>query len=92
MANTVEATIEIPFPSKEVATIAYNVLKVDEEPPRSQVTKKLSQEENILKVVFHAKLAKHVRVACTSFFDSLNLIIDTINFTGLPQHSGYSYP
>lgn len=42
--------IAIPFPTKRAAQIAYDVLRVDVEPKRSQVKKTLSLEENILKV------------------------------------------
>lgn len=45
-----EVTIETEFPSSRVAQIVYDVLRVDKEPKRSQVTKEFTLDENKLKV------------------------------------------
>lgn len=50
MDGNIKVTIAIPFPSKRAAQIAYDVLRIDEEPKRSKVNKTLSLDENILKV------------------------------------------
>lgn len=46
--NTSFRHLEIPLPTKRLAEIAYDVLKVDIEPKRSLVTKVLSVYENFL--------------------------------------------
>lgn len=39
---------KIPFPSSRSAKLAYDVLSVDDEPPRSQVSKTLSLNDSYL--------------------------------------------
>jgi hypothetical protein len=48
--NELKIDIEIPFPTKRLAEIAYHVLRVDTEPKRSGVKKEISFDDNILKV------------------------------------------
>lgn len=50
MDEEIKVEIAIPFPSKRAAQIAYDVLRIDVEPKRSQVKKTLSLEGNNLKV------------------------------------------
>lgn len=40
--------MKIPFPTERQAQIAYDVLRIDPEPPRSAVTKQLQLESNQL--------------------------------------------
>lgn len=40
--------LRIPFPTRRQAEIAYDVLRIDPEPKRSGVTKKLQLESNDL--------------------------------------------
>lgn len=42
--------LSIPFPSKRIAEIVYDVLRVDPEPRRAQVLKEITVEEECLKV------------------------------------------
>lgn len=49
MDEVIKVNVEIPFPSKRAAEIAYDVLRVDPEPKRNGVRKNLEINENILK-------------------------------------------
>ncbi|XP_017776879.1 PREDICTED: uncharacterized protein LOC108562893 [Nicrophorus vespilloides] len=92
MANdSINVKLEIPFPTNRLAQIVYDVLKVDQEPKRSGVKKELSVSENILKVKFVSSLARQSRVAVNSFFESLNLIVETIDFIGEPTSEEYTH-
>lgn len=50
MDEDIKVVISIPFPTNRAAQIAYDVLRIDVEPKRSQVKKALSLENNILNV------------------------------------------
>ncbi|XP_078050830.1 EKC/KEOPS complex subunit LAGE3-like [Augochlora pura] len=76
--------LSIPFPSPREAEIVYQVLKVDKEPSRGSVSKELTLNNNILKLVISGTEARKVRVALTSFFDSLILVTETIQKFGPP--------
>lgn len=80
----------IPFPNAKEAEVAYEVLRVDKEPSRGEVTKKLTLDNNCLEVSFSGKEARKVRVGLTSFFDSLLLVIETIQLFG-PSELTYSH-
>ncbi|XP_057651419.1 uncharacterized protein LOC130890969 isoform X2 [Diorhabda carinulata] len=89
--NQYKIEIEIPFETKRLAEIAYNVLEVDKEPKRSGVTKILYQKDTILIANFSAKLAKQLRVALTNFFEKLDLISGTIEMLGPPVSKEYNH-
>lgn len=42
--------LSIPFPTTRTAEIAYQVLRVDKEPSRGGLTKKLTLNDNLLEV------------------------------------------
>ncbi|XP_076164192.1 EKC/KEOPS complex subunit LAGE3-like [Ptiloglossa arizonensis] len=88
--STLSVNLSIPFPSAREAEIAYQVLKVDEEPPRSGVSKDLTLDNNILQVLIYGKEARKVRVALTSLFDSLILVVETMQQFGPPVPT-YNY-
>lgn len=48
MKNIYFSDLRIPFPTRRHAEIAYDVLRIDPEPKRSGVTKKLQLESNDL--------------------------------------------
>ncbi|XP_061399563.1 uncharacterized protein LOC133335292 [Musca vetustissima] len=73
-----EAILTLPFESARHAEIAYRVLRVDEEPRRNFVTKKIALKEDILEVHFIADQVKNLRTAITSFFENLLLCRETI--------------
>lgn len=77
--------LSVPFPSAREAEVAYQVLRVDKEPSRSEVTKKLTLNNNLLEVSFSGKEARKVRVGLTSFFDNLLLVVETIQQFGPPE-------
>lgn len=88
--STYTVKLEVPFSSKRLAEIAYHVLRVDKEPKRSGVTKKLSFNENLLQLEFNGGI-KQVRVAVNGFFDKLYLMNQTIEFAGPPKSDSYSF-
>lgn len=45
----IRVSIEVPFPTNRAAEIAYDVLRVDAEPKKGGVKKKLEVTGNILK-------------------------------------------
>ncbi|KAI9560195.1 L antigen [Daphnia sinensis] len=73
------AELHIPFPSADLATVAYNSLRVDKEPKRSTTTKVLSLEANILKVSFTSGDTRQLRTAVNSFLDLLILVSKAID-------------
>lgn len=77
--------LSVPFPSAREAEVVYEVLRVDKEPSRSETTKKLTLNDNILEVSFSGKEARKMRVALTSFFDNLLLVTDTIEQFSPPE-------
>ena len=55
MANSLnkdlwKLAIQIPFPSKKQAIVACNSLRIDKEPRKSEISRDLIVEENILKM------------------------------------------
>ena len=77
--------LTIPFPTPRHAEIAYNTLRVDQEPSRGGCKKTLKLKENILYVDFCAKEAKVLRVASNSFLDFLSLVSETMEKFGPPS-------
>lgn len=88
--SDLKVDLSIAFPSAREAEVAYQVLRVDKEPPRSEVTKKLVLNNNLLEVSFSGKEARKVRVGLTSFFDNLLLVIETIQQFG-PSEPAYTH-
>ncbi|XP_033325127.2 EKC/KEOPS complex subunit LAGE3 [Megalopta genalis] len=82
--NSLNVNLSIPFPSPREAEIVYQVLRVDKEPSRGSVSKELTLNNNLLKLVISGTEARKVRVALTSFFDSLILVTETIQQFGPP--------
>ncbi|XP_018329404.1 uncharacterized protein LOC108739831 isoform X2 [Agrilus planipennis] len=89
--NDIAIEIKVPFPTKRVAQIVYDVLRVDKEPRRSQVNKELSVKDRILIGNFSGRLAKQLRVAVNNFFDNINLILSTIDQFGPPVSDYYHH-
>lgn len=80
----------IPFPTPREAEVAYQVLRVDEEPSRSSISKNITLDNNLLKVLITGTEARKVRVALTAFFDSLILVTETMRQFGPPAPT-YNY-
>lgn len=74
-----EMTIQIPFENEKSAEIVWNSLKVDPEPPRSQMIKDMQIEGQVLVVKFRCQEARTMRVSVNSFFDLLTLVIQTMD-------------
>ncbi|XP_020296467.1 EKC/KEOPS complex subunit LAGE3 [Pseudomyrmex gracilis] len=83
--SDLKVNLSIPFPSSREAEVAYQVLRVDKEPSRSGVNKKLTLNKNLLEFSFSGKEARKVRVGLTSFFDSLLLVTETMEKFGPPE-------
>ncbi|XP_035723705.1 EKC/KEOPS complex subunit Lage3-like isoform X2 [Vespa mandarinia] len=78
------------FATTREADVVYQVLRVDKEPPRSGVIKKIEQKDNQLQISFSSTEVRKLRVGITSFFDSLTLVTETIQQFGPPE-SMYDY-
>ncbi|XP_047364301.1 EKC/KEOPS complex subunit Lage3 isoform X2 [Vespa velutina] len=73
------------FATTREADVVYQVLRVDKEPPRSGVIKKIEQKDNQLQISFSSTEVRKLRVGITSFFDSLTLVTETIQQFGPPE-------
>ena len=78
MNEELKAELIIPFTCIDHAKIAYNTLKVDTEPRKNLISKKLTQENNLIKVNWSSHEAKILRVSVQSFLEHLNSVLDTI--------------
>ncbi|KAL0133397.1 hypothetical protein PUN28_000854 [Cardiocondyla obscurior] len=89
--SDLKVDLSVPFPSAREAEVAYQVLRVDKEPSRSEIAKKLALNDNLLEVSFSGKEARKIRVALTSFFDHLLLVTETIDQFGppVPEYTHY---
>ncbi|KAK2578034.1 hypothetical protein KPH14_008451 [Odynerus spinipes] len=88
--NDFNLELSIPFPTARETEVAYQVLRVDKEPPRSGVVKKFEQKNNILQVSFSSTEVRKLRVGVTSFFENLILVTETMQQFGPPQPK-YNY-
>ncbi|XP_043517564.1 EKC/KEOPS complex subunit LAGE3 [Frieseomelitta varia] len=88
--STFSVNLSIPFPSGREAEIAYQVLRVDKEPSRGSIAKSLTLDNNLLQISISGTEARKVRVALTSFFDSLILVTETMQLFGPPVPT-YNY-
>ena len=79
MNEDLKAELSIPFANANYAQIAFNSLKVDKEPRKDLIKKKLSVDDKHLKVSWSAKEARILRVSIQSFFDHLSLVLKTID-------------
>jgi len=80
-----EFNLSVPFQTDREAEIAYNALRVDSEPVRSKVSKKLSVQGNCLHATFTAEEPKNLRVSVTGFFTHLILVSETMLQFGPPR-------
>ncbi|OTB07555.1 hypothetical protein M426DRAFT_19893 [Hypoxylon sp. CI-4A] len=83
-------TIEVPFPTPRLASIALKALQVDKElSPLVKRTFSLGAsneggaangdaEGNVLRTVYKATTNRMLRVAVNSFMDSLNLVLEVV--------------
>jgi EKC/KEOPS complex subunit PCC1/LAGE3 len=74
-----ELTLKVPFENEKTAEIAWNSLRVDPEPKRSGLVKELSVQGNVLQVHFKCQEARILRVSVNTFFDLLNLVVQTMD-------------
>ena len=72
-----EMQLSVPFETDRLARIAYDALRVDPEPPRSGLQKRLDVDGDVLKVEFRSESAKSLRVGVNNFFESLKLVVNT---------------
>lgn len=90
-SSTIVVSLKIPFPSCREAEIAFEVLRIDNEPKRSFIEKSLKLQDNQLLVEFNGQQAKNVRVGVTSFFESLLLCCETLDQFGPPTSEKYEH-
>jgi len=79
-----EMSLSVPFQSAREAEIAYHALRVDAEPARSSVTKRLAVSDASLNVAFTARDARGLRVSVNSFLEHLVLVTETMEQFGPP--------
>ncbi|XP_054716680.1 uncharacterized protein LOC129226108 [Uloborus diversus] len=72
------ALLEIPYGTVKEATIAFNSLRIDQEPTRGGVTKKLEVKDHNLIIKITSKDIKKLRTAVNSIMDFLILTTETI--------------
>ncbi|KAI8640896.1 CTAG/Pcc1 family [Parasitella parasitica] len=70
--------IEIPFPNERFASIAQQVMNVDEELKSDQVKRTITCKDNLLHVQFECYNTKMLRVAVSSFLEYLTMVTRTI--------------
>jgi len=85
-----EVEFSVPFPSPREAEIVFNVLRVDKEPQRNAIQKKLFLDDNILKVKISGEQTKNVRVVVNAIFDAILLSTETIHEFG-PASQEYDH-
>lgn len=73
-----ELMLDVPFQNERTAEIAWNSLRVDTGPKRSGLTQQMSVHGTHLHVQFKCVEARTLRVGVNSFFDLLNLVVETI--------------
>ncbi len=71
------STLDIPFPTSRLASIAHRALSVDKE-LSSLVRRSFSTDGNVLRVFYEATTNRMLRVAVNSFMDSLHLVIEVM--------------
>lgn len=71
-------SVKIPFSCNRHAQIAYQSLKVDEEPRKGEITRNFTVDDCILLVDWKATEARLLRVSVNSLFDMLKLVVKTI--------------
>ncbi|KAI0013361.1 Pcc1-domain-containing protein [Xylariaceae sp. FL0662B] len=80
-------TIEVPFPTSRLASVALRSLQVDKElsplVTRTFSIKSSTEEEghvegNVLRTEYKATTNRMLRVAVNSFMESLNLVIEVM--------------
>jgi len=85
--DCLRSTLDIPFPTPRLATVAHGALSVDKELSSlvrrtfSTVSSSASaspSEENVLRVVYEARTNRMLRVAVNSFMDTLRLVIEVM--------------
>uniref|UniRef100_A0A2M3ZD18 L antigen family member 3 n=1 Tax=Anopheles braziliensis TaxID=58242 RepID=A0A2M3ZD18_9DIPT len=93
MSTSAETSISlrIPFPSKRHAEVAFDALRVDSEPHRSFVKKTLKLDDQYLQLDLVGEQSKNLRVALTSFLESLILCCETLEQFGPPVSEQYSH-
>ncbi len=71
------STLDIPFPTPRLASVAHRALCVDKE-LSPLVRRSFSTEEKTLRVVYEASTNRMLRVAVNSFMDSLHLVVEVM--------------
>ncbi|KAI1767549.1 Pcc1-domain-containing protein [Hypoxylon sp. FL1150] len=82
-------SIEVPFPTPRLASVAHKALQVDKELsplvrrsfsiiPSTDLSTNEGVEGNALRIHYEATTNRMLRVAVNSFMDSLNLVLEVI--------------
>ena len=68
----------MPCPDENVASIIYNVCKVDQELKPDKISRLFSVSGSVLCIEFISDNLKTLRVASKSFLEKIQLTVDTI--------------
>jgi len=70
--------IRVPLTSEKICKIIFNTLSVDKEPKPEIIQRTLKVDINCLVCEWKSSNPKHLRVSIKSFFENIQLILDTI--------------
>eukprot|EP00045_Choanoeca_perplexa_P010885 m.112958 g.112958 ORF g.112958 m.112958 type:complete len:89 (-) comp15429_c2_seq1:2578-2844(-) len=73
-----KTTVDIPFPSERLATIACNTLRVDKEPNASRCSRSVSVEGSTVHIAISADELKLLRVSVNWTLDMALLSLETM--------------
>eukprot|EP00465_Bigelowiella_longifila_P011273 CAMPEP_0185263304 /NCGR_PEP_ID=MMETSP1359-20130426/13757_1 /TAXON_ID=552665 /ORGANISM="Bigelowiella longifila, Strain CCMP242" /LENGTH=91 /DNA_ID=CAMNT_0027850717 /DNA_START=111 /DNA_END=386 /DNA_ORIENTATION=- len=79
---TYQYTLSIAFPSEKDAETVFKVLTVDEEVRPDRIKRGIQREKEKLKIEFSASELRYLRVAVSTFLQSMALVVDTIHQFG----------
>ncbi|KAK8088859.1 hypothetical protein PG997_003820 [Apiospora hydei] len=71
-------TVQVPFPTARLASVALQSLQVDKELPPASDANTTGDQDKTLHVEYRATTNRMLRVAVNSFMESLNLVIEVM--------------
>ena len=79
-----EMKLDIPFATAREAEIAFDALRVEVEPARSRVKRRLELSGAVLTANFVADSARSLRVSVNGFLEHVVLVTQTLSQFGPP--------
>ena len=78
MNDLLSAQLTIPFSCEKHAKIVYETLRVDQEPRKNLIKRKITLDSNSIHFDWSAKESRILRVSVQSIFEHINSILNTI--------------